>query len=59
MMECEFDVLSLNTADIDDSFKRHKGFNYLKKNWSSKAVIFLHEKHSVKRKKKYGITSGK
>ena len=51
MMECEFDVLSLNTAGIGDSFKRRKVFNYLKKNCSSKAVIFLQETHSVKKKK--------
>ena len=49
MMECGFDVLSLNTAGICDSFKRHKVFNYLKKNCSSKAVIFLQETHSVKK----------
>ena len=48
MMECEFDVLSLNTAGIGDSFKRCKVFNYLKKNSSSKVVIFLQEMHSVK-----------
>ena len=56
MMECEFDVLSLNTAGIRDSFKRRKVFNYL--NCSSKGVIFLQEAHTVKIKKKYGITSG-
>ena len=49
-MECEFDVLSLNTAGIDDSFERRKVFNYLKKNCSFKAVIFLQETHSVKKK---------
>ena len=52
MIECEFDVLSLNTAGIGDSFKRRKVFNYLKKNSSSKAVIFLQETHSVKKKEK-------
>ena len=29
-------------------FKRRKAFNYLKKNCSSKGVIFLQETHSVK-----------
>ena len=57
-IECEFDVLSLNTTGIGDSFKRRKVFNYLKKNSSSKAVILLQESHSVKKKEKYGITSG-
>ena len=52
MIECEFDVLSLNTAGIGDSFKRRKVFNYLKENSSSKAVIFLQETHSVKNKEK-------
>ena len=52
MIECEFDVLSLNTDGIGDSFKRRKVFNYLKKNSSSKAVIFLQETHSVKKKGK-------
>ena len=52
MIESEFDVLSLNTAGIGDSFKRRKVFNYLKKNSSSKAVIFLQETHSVKKKGK-------
>ena len=52
MMECEFDVLSLNTAGTGDSFKRRKVFNYPKKNCSSYAVTVL------KRRKKYGITSG-
>ena len=50
MIECEFDILSLNTAGIGDSFKRRKVFNYPKKNSSSKAVIFLQETHSVKKK---------
>ena len=49
MMECKFDVLSLNTAGIGDSFKRRKVFNYLKKNCSSKGVTFLQETHSVKK----------
>ena len=49
-MECEFDVLSLSTAGIADSFKRRKVFNYLKKTCSSKAVIFLQQTHSVKKK---------
>ena len=44
MMECEFDVLSLNTAGIGDSFKRRKVFNYLKKNCKSKAVIFFRKR---------------
>ena len=52
MIECEFHVLSLNTAGIGDSFKRRKVFNYLKKNPSSKAMIFLQEMHSVKKKEK-------
>ena len=52
MIECEFDVLSLNPAGIGDSFKRRKVFNYLKKNSSSKAVIFLQEMQSVKKKEK-------
>ena len=50
MIECEFDVLSLNTAGIGDSFKRRKVFNYLKKNSSSKEVLFLQETHNVKKK---------
>ena len=50
--------LSRNTAGIGDSFKRQKVFNYLKKIAHLKAVIFLQETHNVKRKKKYGITSG-
>ena len=49
MMECKFDVLSLNTAGIGDSFKRRKVFNYLKKNCSSKGVIFLQKTHNVKK----------
>ena len=52
MIECEFDVLSLNSAGIGDSFKQHKVFNYLKKDSLSKAVIFLQETHSVKKKEK-------
>ena len=52
MIECEFDVLNLNTAGIGDSFKRRKVFNYLRKNSSSKALIFLQETHSVKKKEK-------
>ena len=40
-MECEFDVLSLNTAGIVDSSKELEVFNYLRKNCSSKRVIFL------------------
>ena len=47
-MECKFDVLSLNTAGIGDSYKRRNVFNYLKKNCSSKGVIFLQETHSFK-----------
>ena len=57
-MECKFDVLSLNTAGIGDSFKRRNVFNYLKKNCSSKGVIFLQETHSLKGMKKCGMTSG-
>ena len=49
MVECKFDVLSLNTTGIGDSFKRRKVFNYLKKNCSSKGVIFLQQTHSVKK----------
>ena len=49
MMECKFEVLSLNTGGIGDSFKQRKVFNYLKKNCSSKGVIFLQETHSVKK----------
>ena len=56
MIECEFDVFSLNTAGMADTFKRRKVFNYLKKNSSSKAVIFLQEMYSVNKKEKYGIT---
>ena len=48
MMECKFDVLSLNTAGIGDSFKRRKAFNYLRKNCSFKGVNFPdQETHSV------------
>ena len=50
MMESEFNVSSLNTAGIGDSFERHMVFNYLKKNCSSNTVIFLSETHSVKKK---------
>ena len=39
----KFDVLSLNTAGIGDSFERRKVFNYLKKSCSSKGVLFLQE----------------
>ena len=49
-MECELDVLSLNTAGIGDSFTRRKIFNNLEKNCPSKAVIFLQKTHSVKKK---------
>ena len=38
MMKCEFNVLSLDTASIGDSFKRHKVLNYPKKNCSSEAI---------------------
>ena len=48
-MECVFDVLSLNTAGIGDSFKRRKGFNYLKKSCSSKGIVLLQETHSTAR----------
>ena len=49
-MACEFDVLSLYTVGIGNSSKRHKVFNYLKKNCSSKGVIFLQETYGVKKK---------
>ena len=58
IMECKFDVFSLNAAGVGDSFKRRKVFNYLKKFCSPKGVIFLQETHSVKKNEKCGITSG-
>ena len=50
--------MSLNTASIGDSLERRKVFNYLKKNSSYKAVIFLQDMHGIKKKENYGITSG-
>ena len=48
-MQSVFDVLSLNTADMGDNFKRRKIFSYLKKSCSSKEIVFLQETHSSAR----------
>ena len=45
-MSVVFDILSLNTAGIGDSIKRHKLFNYAKKHTSSAGIVFLQKTHS-------------
>ena len=45
-MPCNFDVLSFNARGIEDSKKRRKMFNYMKKNASTNGIIFLQETHS-------------
>ena len=48
MSDIEFEVLSYNVNAIRDDRKRQKIFNFLKKQTSNKAVIFMQEIHSGK-----------
>ena len=57
-MPCNFDVLNLNTSGIGDTNKRHKIFNYKKKNASSNGIIFFNRHTAVHLKKVYGLTNG-
>ena len=46
-LKVSFDILSINTRGIRDSFKRHKVFEWLKNHTSKNAVIFIQESHST------------
>ena len=46
--DIEFEVVSYNVNGIGDDRKRRKNFNFLKKQTSNKAVIFMQEIHSTK-----------
>ena len=48
MSDIEFEVVSYNVNGIGDDRKRRKIFNFLKKQTSNKAVIFMQEIHSTK-----------
>ena len=48
MSDIEFEVVSYNVNEIGDDRKRRKIFNFLKKQTSNKAVIFMQEIHSTK-----------
>ena len=48
MSDIEFEVVSYNGNGIGDDRKRRKIFNFLKKQASNKAVIFMQEIHSTK-----------
>ena len=48
MSDIEFPVVSYNVNGIRDDHKRRKIFNFLKKQTSNKAVIFMQEIHSTK-----------
>ena len=52
MAELSLDIISLNTAGLDDFTKRRKIFNYLKKHVSREAIVFLQETHSVRKDEK-------
>ena len=45
----DFEILSYDTRGLGDERKRRKIFNYIKKNTSGKAVVFLQETHSTKK----------
>ena len=49
MAELNLDIISLNTAGLEDFTKCRKIFNYLKKNISGEEIVFLQETHSVKK----------
>ena len=53
MSDIEFEVLSYNVNGIRDDRKRRKIFNFLKKQTSNKAVIFMQEIHSAKATEKH------
>ena len=44
----DFEILSCNIRGIGDKAKRKKTFNFIKRNSSSKSIIFLQETHSTK-----------
>ena len=48
MSDIEFEVVSYNVNGIGDDRKRIKIVNFLKKQTSNKAVIFMQEIHSTK-----------
>ena len=48
MSDIELEVVSYNVNGIEDDQKRRKSFNFLKKQTSNKAVIFIQEIHSIK-----------
>ena len=41
-----FDILSLNTKDLRDKFKRNKLFTYAKNHLSASGILFMQETHS-------------
>ena len=45
----DFQTLSYNARGLANEQKRKKVFNYIKKQTSSKAIIFLQETHSSKK----------
>ena len=46
----DFEILSYNTRGIGDEGKRKKIFNYVKRNTSSKSIIFIHKIHHSTRR---------
>ena len=54
-MPVVFDVLSLNTAGIGDSIKRHKLFNYAKKHTSFAGITSLQESHSSEKSERLWV----
>ena len=63
MVELNYDVRSLNIAELRDYEKRHKVFHYLKQQTSKSAMIFMQETHTVRSNEKiwtnqFGCGSG-
>ena len=54
----DLEVISLNVRGIRDDATRRKFFQYLKKQVSSKGIIFLQETHSTKHIEVSGLMTG-
>ena len=52
MTQLDFEIICYIARGIADEKKRKKIFNYLKKKFSTKAIIFIQESHSDKNSKK-------
>ena len=55
MAELNLDVISINTAGLDDFTERRKIFNYLNKHVSREGIVFLQQTYSVRMNEKLWI----